>query len=83
MASEVAARVVAYFHQQGRNNSDLSRLSPRESQILDYLAKGYLYKEIADTLRITYQTVNGHIKSIYEKLHVRSRTEAVAKYFGK
>ncbi len=83
MSSEVAARVVAYFHQQGKKSSEMSRLSPRQIQILDYLAKGYLYKEIADALHITYQTVNGYIKSIYEKLHVHSRTEAVTKYLDK
>ena len=46
----------------------------------DYLAQGYLYKEIADVLKISYTTVNTHIRHIYEKLHVTSRTEAVSKH---
>jgi DNA-binding NarL/FixJ family response regulator len=45
--------------------------------VLDYLAKGYLYREIAEELKISYATVHTHVRHIYEKLHVRSRTEAV------
>lgn len=82
MFHEVAARVVAFFHEQGETSSTLRQLSPRESQVLDYLAKGYRYKGIAKNLGITYDTVNGYIKSIYEKLHVHSRGEAVAKYLS-
>lgn len=82
MSSEVATRVVAFFHNSGRVEADLSQLSPRELETLEYLAKGYIYKEIASRLGIKFQTVNGYIKSIYEKLHVHSRTEAVAKYLG-
>ncbi len=82
MSSEVAARVVAYFHQRGRQNPEMNELSPREYEILSGLARGFLYKEIAQKLGISYQTVNGHIKRVYEKLHVHSRTAAVAKYLG-
>ncbi|MBM3880083.1 MAG: response regulator transcription factor [Verrucomicrobia bacterium] len=82
LSSEVAARMVSYFHEQGEHAAAAGRLSPRESEILDRLAKGYLYPEIAHELDITYTTVNGHIKSIYEKLHVHSRAAAVAKYLG-
>lgn len=55
-------------------------LSSREREVLDLLARGYLYKEIADTLNIALATVNTYIRRIYEKLHVRSRAQAVAKY---
>ena len=55
-------------------------LSPREAQILNYLAKGYLYKEVADMLTISYATVHKHIEHIYDKLHVFSRAQAVAKF---
>jgi DNA-binding NarL/FixJ family response regulator len=60
--------------------TDTTRLSPREQQVLEYLAKGFLYKEISDVLSISYDTVHNHIRHIYEKLHVRSRTQAVARY---
>ena len=50
--------------------------------MLDLLAKGFLYKEIADQMKISYATVHTHIRHVYEKLHVRSRTEAVAKHLG-
>jgi DNA-binding CsgD family transcriptional regulator len=55
-------------------------LTPKETQVLDYLAKGYLYKEIAEVLGISYGTVHTHIEHIYKKLHVRSRSQAIAKY---
>ena len=80
MSSEVAARVVSYFHQKGKAHSDTESLSPREFEVLSLLATGQLYKEIADKLGISYETVNYHIKNIYQKLHVRSRSEAVAKF---
>lgn len=59
------------------------RLSPRENEVLELLAKGFLQKEIADQLGISYWTVQTHTARIYEKLQVRSRAQAVAKYFGK
>lgn len=58
-------------------------LTPREGQILDLLAKGKLYKEIADILGIGTETVRYHLHNIYDKLHVRTRTEAVVKYLGR
>jgi DNA-binding NarL/FixJ family response regulator len=60
----------------------LENLTPREQEVLDHLAKGFLYKEIADALGISYDTVHAHIRRIYEKLQVRSRTEAVAKHLN-
>ncbi|MCX7414192.1 MAG: response regulator transcription factor [Planctomycetia bacterium] len=57
-------------------------LSPREREVLDLLARGYLYKEIAKTFNVSYSTVHTHIERIYHKLHVRSRAQAVAKIYG-
>lgn len=79
MTSHIARKVVQSF-QKSQTNKATENLSPREQEVLDYLAKGYLYKEIADTLHISFETVHTYIRRIYEKLHVRSRTEAVAKY---
>src|SRR5437868_9939317 len=60
--------------------ADAAELSGREREVLDLLARGYLYKEIAESLEISLPTVNTYIRRIYEKLHVRSRAQAVAKY---
>ena len=57
-----------------------AELSAREQEVLNLLARGFLYKEIADVLNISVATVNTYIRRIYEKLHVRSRAQAVAKY---
>jgi len=82
MSSQIARKVVQSFR---RNNNETSGgevvdLSPREREVLELLARGYLYKEIAEMLKISVQTVNTYIRRIYEKLHVRSRAQAVAKY---
>jgi len=89
MTSNIARKVVQSFQQQAPPTSspDTFELSPRENEVLDLLARGYLYKEIADALEISLPTVSTYIRRIYEKLHVRSRAQAVAKYahipFGK
>jgi DNA-binding NarL/FixJ family response regulator len=82
MTSNIARKVVQSFQQQAppAATTDTSELSPRESEVLDLLARGYLYKEIADSLDISLPTVSTYIRRIYEKLHVRSRAQAVAKY---
>jgi DNA-binding NarL/FixJ family response regulator len=80
MSSEIAAKVVHYFHQRGQAKAAQPELTPRESETLACLSKGYLYKEIAQQMGISIQTVNTHIKSIYHKLQVRSRTQAVTKF---
>lgn len=80
MSGHIARKVVQYFHELGPSNDDLVRLSEREREVLEMLAKGDLYKEIADKLAISITTVRTHIQHIYEKLHVRTRSEAVAKY---
>jgi DNA-binding NarL/FixJ family response regulator len=83
MSPEVARRVVQYFQQLPKPSSDLQTLSAREREVLEQLSKGYLYKEIEDHLRISTGTLRTHIASVYEKLHVHSRTEAVVKYLNR
>ena len=81
MSSHIARKIVQSF-QHAPPPSGVQGLSPREAEVLGLLAKGFLYKEIADTTKVTYATVHTHIRHIYEKLHVRSRTEAVARHLG-
>jgi len=83
MTSHIARKVVASFQQAGQSSKEFENLTPREKEVLDHLTKGFLYKEIADAMGISYDTVHTHIRKIYEKLHVRSRTEAVAKNLGR
>jgi DNA-binding NarL/FixJ family response regulator len=80
MTSDIARKVVKSFHQSRPLIQQADDLSPRERQVLELLANGYLYKEIAEALHISVPTVNTYIRRIYEKLHVRSRAQAVAKY---
>lgn len=81
MSGQIARQVVAVFQQPSPTPSTLSQLSPREQEIVQRLAQGFLYKEIADQLNISIGTVRSHICRIYEKLHVRSRHEASLKAF--
>jgi len=83
MSSHIARKVVQSFQQIAGHAAGTEGLSHREAEVLDYLAKGCTYKQIADELRISMETVRTYIRRIYEKLHVRSRTEAVVKYLGK
>jgi DNA-binding NarL/FixJ family response regulator len=73
---------VEHFNQIKSPAADLEKLTPREHEVLALLAKGFLYKEISDQLGISPHTFRSHQRSIYEKLHVHSRTEATVKYFG-
>ena len=82
MSTSIARKVVQSFHQMGLSSQVSENLSPREREIVEALAKGYLIKEIADRLQISNETVKTHLKKIYEKLHVRSRAQAVAKHLG-
>ncbi len=82
MTSEIARRVVASFRQHSAPRSDAVHLTPREEEVLMMLSKGFANKEIADKLSVSYETVRDHLKHVYEKLHVHSRTEAVARYFS-
>ena len=83
MSANIARKLVNLFKEQQKEISDIETLSPRENEILQQLAKGLLYKEIAEKLGISTNTVRQHIHKIYEKLHVQNRTEAINKAFGK
>jgi DNA-binding NarL/FixJ family response regulator len=80
MSMQIARKVVNHFQLIKKPQSDMEQLTKREHEILALLAKGYLYKEIADQLGITLSTVRAHLHAVYEKLHVQSRTEAVVKF---
>lgn len=83
MSPQIARQVVTFFHRVERSSAPgLETLAERERVVLDLLSQGFLYKEIADRLSISPHTVNSHLRRIYEKLHVRSRSQAVAKYRG-
>jgi DNA-binding NarL/FixJ family response regulator len=81
MSHMIAKKVVEYF-QQRKSSNEAENLTKREHEILTLLAKGCQDKEIAEMLSLSFFTVRGYIKNIYEKLHVRSRAEAVAKFLG-
>jgi DNA-binding NarL/FixJ family response regulator len=80
MTTHIARKVVQSFQRPAGSAQPTEDLSPREKEVLDCLAQGFLYKEIADKLGISYETVHTYIRRIYEKLQVRTRTEAVAKF---
>lgn len=83
MTGHIARKVVQYFNQRGQDATEVEKLSRREREVLEHLARGIAYKEIADLLSLSIDTVRIHIKGIYSKLHVHSRGEAVAKYLHK
>jgi DNA-binding NarL/FixJ family response regulator len=83
MSMHIARKVVSHFQQIKQPSSEMEKLTKRELEILALLAKGFLYKEIADQLGISLSTVRAHLHTVYEKLHVQSRTEAVVKYLNK
>lgn len=80
MTSNIARKVVQSFKRTVSADAETENLSAREQTVLDHLAKGYSYKEAAEAMQISYSTVHTHIERIYQKLHVRSRAQAVAKY---
>jgi DNA-binding NarL/FixJ family response regulator len=82
MTAQVARQVVEHFHRIQKPASDMEKLTAREQELLGLLVKGYLYKEISERLNISMSTVSMHLQHIYEKLHVQSRAEATAKFFG-
>lgn len=82
MSTGIARRVVETFHAPPAPSAALEPLTAREQEILALLAKGYRYREIADRLTISLDTVRTHIRHVYEKLQVRSRTEATVKFLG-
>jgi DNA-binding NarL/FixJ family response regulator len=80
MSSSIARKVVASLQKAEQPDEEKTHLSSREQMVLDCLAKGLTYKQTADQLGISIDTVRTYLRRIYEKLHVQSRTEAVAKY---
>ncbi len=80
MTPQLARRVVQFFSKPTEGASSLAELTPGEREFLGQLANGYAYKEIADRMKISIDTVRSYVRTVYEKLHVHSRTEAVVKY---
>ena len=83
MSGEIARKVVQSFQHPSTKTSTSLTLTKREEEILGFLAQGYFYKEISAALFISVETVRTHIRNIYEKLQVRTRTEAILKYLKK
>ncbi len=89
MSRQIARSVVQFFQELKQapvtvqRAPEIKSLTEREEQVLMHLSKGYAYKEIADRLNISFETVRTYVRSIYEKLHVHSRTEATLKYLGR
>lgn len=82
MSSQIARKVIASFqHKDSIDEADI--LTPKEKEILKALSKGLRYKEIADEMHISIETVRSHARKIYEKLQVQSRTEALNKVYGR
>jgi DNA-binding CsgD family transcriptional regulator len=79
MTSSVARQVVRSFQPARSSSPEIAQLSERERQVLQLLAQGKIYKEIADLLGVSQNTVHSYIRRVYEKLHVHSKMEAVAK----
>ncbi len=82
MTLSIARKVTSYFYNRTSSSQKLQVLSPREKEILSYIAKGLLYKEIGRKLNLTTGTIKQHIHKIYKKLHVSNRTEATNIYTG-
>jgi len=80
MTSYIARKVVQSFYQAPAESLRAEDLSPREREVLELLARGYYYKEITEVLSLSMSTVNTHVRHIYDKLHVHSRAQAVAKF---
>ncbi|HEX4875376.1 MAG TPA: response regulator transcription factor [Chitinophagaceae bacterium] len=87
MSSQIARKVVAVFQKQATTKESggesLDMLSSREKEILEFLSKGLMYKEIATQLFLSPETVRKHVYNIYEKLHVNNRVAAINKYYGR
>jgi DNA-binding NarL/FixJ family response regulator len=83
MSGEIARKVVRSFQTSETNEQEDEQLSGREAEILSWLSRGYKYSEIGDQLQISVETVRSHIRRVYKKLQVTSRTEAVVRYLKK
>ncbi|MEI6076762.1 MAG: response regulator transcription factor [Verrucomicrobiota bacterium] len=82
LTRHMAAKVGQYFQKFGKSQTEVNALTPREQEVLQLLAEGFRYKEMAAQMGISLDTVREHVRRIYTKLHVSSRTEAVVKYLG-
>jgi DNA-binding NarL/FixJ family response regulator len=80
MSAEIARKVIAHFQTQTATTAEVEKLSPREREVLDLVVHGFSNKEIADRLSISLEAIRWHLKHIYQKLHVHSRTEAALKF---
>ena len=80
MSSHIARKVVRQFRQTEPSRDEAANLAPREREVLNLLASGFVYKEIADQLGIGFETVRTYVKNICKKLNVRNRLEAVARF---
>ena len=83
MSTQIARKVIEAFQKRKTISEEEKSLTKKEKEVLDLLAKGFLYKEIADQLSITINTVKQHIHTIYEKLHVTNKAEAISKVYVK
>jgi DNA-binding NarL/FixJ family response regulator len=83
MSVNIARKLVSHFQNEHAPSAETYALTSREREILQLLAKGLLYKEIASQLSLSTGTVRQHIHNMYEKLHVQNRTEAINKAYGK
>jgi DNA-binding NarL/FixJ family response regulator len=80
MTGQIARKLIELCHRPAPTMTEAPVLTAREAEVLELLSQGFAYKEIADRLSVSFHTVNMHLRHIYEKLHVRSRAEATAKY---
>jgi DNA-binding NarL/FixJ family response regulator len=80
MSGEIARKVIGYFRDQSTAKVEVEELTPREREVLEFVVHGLANKEIADRLNVTVEAVRWHLKHIYQKLHVHSRTEAALKF---
>ncbi len=83
MSAPIARKVVQSLQAAPARVNENAELSPREREVLDGLSEGQAYKQIADRLGVSIHTVRNYIRRIYEKLHVQTRTEAVARFLGR
>jgi DNA-binding NarL/FixJ family response regulator len=82
MTSEIARRVIESFRQKAKIRDESAHLTMREEQVLVLISQGYTNKTIADKLGLSIDTVCGHLKVVFKKLHVSSRTQAVMRYMA-
>jgi DNA-binding NarL/FixJ family response regulator len=80
MSDRIARKVVQEFRQTGTSSKEMENLTDREMEVLSFVAKGYQDKAIAEKLFISSETVRSHVRNMYQKLHVRSRTQAAVKF---